>query len=226
MLERMPEAWMSAEPKRKPRRSNVRQVTIHGERVLGAEEAAILRVEISRTFRARQQQRLESRVSRFARCPERLSVAKAMFAVEQRLVEALWTLARLPNDRGIGFAQRNGVGYLDERSDLYANAVANGGWLTVPPKPAPPSAKAIDAMHEPMDWLAMLDRSQAKLLTEGAMSRRGDMANPVRWSRIRKKLELEHLTVRTLQRRYEAALRIIVSELTIASASRMSHKCG
>jgi hypothetical protein len=76
-------------------------------------------------------------------------------------------------------------------------------------------------MHEPLDWLRMLDRAQAKLLTEGAMSRRGDMANPVRWSKIRKKLEMDHLTVRTLQRRYEAAVRAIVAELTNVSAGKI-----
>jgi hypothetical protein len=178
-------------------------------------------LEISNQFRRRQEQQLERRMQRISHIPERLSVAKAMFSVEQRLVEALWTLARLPNDRGIGFAQRNGIGYLDERADLYANAVANGGWLTVAPRPAPPSARAIDAMHEPLDWLRMLDRAQAKLLTEGAMSRRGDMANPVRWSKIRKKLEMDHLTVRTLQRRYEAAVRAIVAELTNVSAGKI-----
>lgn len=192
----------------------MRQVTVMGSRTLSPEEAAAVRMEVSRSFRQRQEQSFERRVQRVAHCPERMSVAKAMFAVEQRLVEALWTLARLPNDRGVGFASRNGVGYLEERADLYANAVANGGWLTVPPKPAPPSAKAIDAMHEPLDWLRFLDRPIAKLLSEGAMSRCGDMANPVRWSRIRKKMGLEHLTVRTLQRRYEGALRDIVAALT------------
>jgi hypothetical protein len=219
---------MMAASIRKQRNKPVRMITVVGNRVLCEEEGKALRLEISRASQLRiESNRLSRRLEWVARQPtERRSVARAMFSVEQRLVEALWTLARLPNDRGIGFAQRNGVGYLDERADLYANAVANGGWLSVRPRPAPPSARAIDAMHEPMEWLRILERPQAKLLTEGAMSRRGDMANPVRWSRIRKKLELEGLTIRTLQRRYEAALRIIVSELTIASVSRMSHKCG
>lgn len=197
----------------------MRQVTIYGSRVLGDEEAAAVRLELSQRFRARQESRIGRRVSRLNGCPERTSVAKAMFAVEQRIVEALWTLARLPNDRGVGFASRHGVGYLDERADLYANAVANGGWLTTQPRPSPPSARSIDAMHEPLDWLRVLDRPLARLLAEGASSRQGDMENPVRWSRIRKKLEMEHLTVRTLQRRYETALRSIVAELTLAKVA-------
>lgn len=187
-----------------------RIVAVQGSKVVSGAEAKSVVIEASRVFRQRAEERLNRRLKRLPACPERLSVAKAMFAVEQRIVEALWTLARLPSDRGIGYASRNGVGYLDERADLYANAVAAGGWLTVPPKPAPPSGRAIDAMHEPLDWLRHLDRAQAKLLTEGAMSRRGDMANPVRWSRIRKKLEMEHVTIRTMQRRYKQALRDLI----------------
>lgn len=192
----------------------MRMVAVSGSQTFTGEQAKVVSLAASRSFRERQAERLDRRVRRLSGCPERVSVAKAMFAVEQRIVEALWTLARLPNDRGIGFATRNGIGYLDERGDLYANAVAAGGWLTVPPKPSPPSAKAIDAMHEPLEWLRQLDRSQAKLLSEGAMSRRGDMANPVRWSRIRKKLDMEGFTIRTLQRRYEQGLRDIVAHLT------------
>lgn len=174
------------------------------------EQGKALAVAASLSIRERTEARLNRRVKRLNGCPERMSVAKAMFAVEQRIVEALWTLARLPNDRGIGFASRNGVGYLDERADLYANAVAAGGWLTVPPKPAPPSARAIDGMYEPLEWLRHLERSQAKLVSEAAMSRRGDMANPIRWSRIREKMKIE-LTIRTMQRHYEQSIRDLIA---------------
>jgi hypothetical protein len=181
------------------------------------DQGKALAVAASLSMRERAEARLNRRVKRLNGCPERMSIAKAMFAVEQRIVEALWTLARLPNDRGIGFASRNGVGYLDERADLYANAVAAGGWLTTAPKPAPPSAKAIDAMYEPLDWLRHLDRKQAKLLTAGATYRRGDIARPISWARIRAKVpEYAALPVRTLQRRYEQALRDVVSHLTLA----------
>lgn len=199
------------------RRRPMRQVTVIGERVLAAEEAQVIRLELSRSFRERQQQRLERRVKRLARHPERLSVAKAMFAVEQRIVLALWTLHRLPNDRGIGYASRNGIDYMLERAEQYANAVAAGGWLTEAPRPSPPTAKAIDAMHEPLSWLSLLDRDRAKLLTEGAMYRRGDMARNISWNRIKERnKQWCGLTVRTLQRRYEQALRDIVSTLTEA----------
>lgn len=201
----------------KGRRNMRMDRTEYGSQVLTGQAAMALRISVSERMGARALVRRQERaMQRHDGSPERQSVAIAMLAVEERIVKALWTLARLPNDKGIGFASRNGVGYLEERADIYANAVAAGGWLTTAPRPAPPSARSIDAMHEPLEWMRCLERSQAKLLTEGAMSRRGDMADPVRWSRIRKKLEMEHLTIRTLQRRYEQALRDIVSHLTLA----------
>jgi hypothetical protein len=189
---------------------HMRFEVVHGSRVMKGEEAKAFLVDVGRRMNERAEARLNRRVRRLGGCPERMSVAKAMFAVEQRLVEALWTLARLPNDRGIGFAQRNGVGYFHDYADKVEQAKA-AGWLTTPPKPSPPDARAIDAMSEPLEWLRLLERGNAKLLSEGAMSRRGDMANPVRWSKIRKSLEMEHLTIRTLQRRYEQALRDLIA---------------
>jgi hypothetical protein len=191
-------------------KSAMRIETIVGSKTYKGAEGLAIRLEASRALAQRREAKLSRRVNRLAHCPERLSVAKAMFAIEQRLVEALWTLARLPNDRGIGFAQRNGVGYFHDYADKVEQAKA-AGWLTTPPKPSPPDARAIDAMSEPLEWLRLLDRGNAKLLSEGAMSRRGDMANPVRWSKIRKSLEMEHLTIRTLQRRYEQALRDLIA---------------
>lgn len=188
----------------------MRMVAIVGRSEYRGEEAKAVVLAASRSFRDRAEAHIDRRIRRFNGCPERLSVAKAMFAIEQRIVEALWTLARLPNDRGIGFAQRNGVGYFHDYADKVEQAKA-AGWLTTPPKPSPPDARAIDAMTEPLEWLRLLERGNAKLLSEGAMSRRGDMANPVRWSRIRKSLEMEHLTIRTLQRRYEQALRDLIA---------------
>lgn len=176
-------------------------------------EGKVIALEAARAIRQKQEdERLNRRVKRLAHCPERASIAKAMFAIEARLVEALWTLARLPDDRGIGFAKRNGVSYLNERADLYANAVAAGGWLTTPPRPEPPSGRAIDAMYEPLEWLRLLERDQAKLLSEGAMNRRGKMANNIGWSRVRAKFPyMHHLTIRTIQRRYEQALRDLIA---------------
>jgi hypothetical protein len=209
--------------KRNQRSRNPRQVTVIGQRVLSPEDATRIRLEASQIVRARAQHRFQRQAHRLADRPERLSVANAMLSVEQRLVEALWTLARLPNDRGIGFASRNGVGYLDERADLYANAVANGGWLTTAPRPAPPSARAIDAMHEPLDWLRHLDRHHARIVTLGAQFKRGDIARNIGWTRIRQRhVELKDYSSRYLARIYSEGLRTIVAELTIARARQMS----
>jgi hypothetical protein len=157
--------------------NKMKMETIYGSRTFKGEEARAIVREVSHRMMARSDRRVARRVE------------------------------RLPNDRGVGFARRHGVGYLDERADLYANAVDNGGWLTNPPPPPPPSGKAIDAMDEPLEWLRLLERSRAKLLSEGALSRCGNMENPVRWRRIQSKLQLTGVTIRTMQRWYEAALR-------------------
>jgi hypothetical protein len=191
---------------------NMRMVAIVGSRTYTGAEAKALSVAASHSFRARQEEKLNRRLKRLSHCPERLSVAKAMFAVEQRIVEALWTLARLPNDRGVGFANRHGVDYVMDRADKWAAAVAGGGWLNTPPRPAPPRAADIDAMHEPLEWLRLLDRDQARLLSEGAMYRRGDMAKNINWNRLRSKFpQYAGLTIRTIERRYEQALRDLVA---------------
>lgn len=212
---------MAGKPPRKGS-SKMRQITIMGSRELAPEEAAAVRLQVSRSMRQREEDRYARQSRRLAHHPERLSVAKAMLSVERRLVTALWTLARLPNDRGIGFATRNGVGYLDERSDLYANAVENGGWLTVAPKPAPPDARAIDAMNEPLEWMRFLDRKTARILTIGAQYKRGDVARNVGWTRLRERhAELRDYSARYLARCYQEGLRTIVSELTLARARQM-----
>ena len=68
---------------------------------------------------------------------------------------------------------------------------------------------------------------EAKILVVGATSKRGDAGRRINWLRLRAGLpELADMTIRTLQRRYQDALRAIVSELTIARLSSLSHKRG
>lgn len=194
----------------------MREVTEFRGKVLPKEEAQVLRLQASENLRQREQERYTRQSRRLGHSPERLSVAKAMLSVERRIVSALWTLARLPNDRGVGFAKQHGVAYFSE----YADRVEQGraaGWMATPPRPSPPTARAIDEMHEPLEWLRMLDRDVARILSEGALSKRGDMARQVAWGRVKRNMpELGGLTIRTLQRRYETALRTIVAELTLA----------
>lgn len=160
---------------------------------------------------------LERRASRITGSPERLSVQRAMLAVEDKLVQAFWVLARLPNDRGVGYASRHGVDYMMDRVDKWGAAVAGGGWLTEAPRPSPPRASSIDAMHEPLGWLCHLDRSTARLVTVAAQSKRGDTAANISWGRVRATLpEVATYSTNRLHRVYRDGLRTIVNELTLA----------
>jgi hypothetical protein len=194
----------------------MRMVTIHGSKMLAGQEAVALRIAASRSFLEKAEvARANRQACRLPDAPERQSVQKAMLLIEHRLVEALWVLARLPGERGIGYAARNGISYMPDRIDNYAAAL-EGKLTAPPPKPAPPSSKAIDAMHEPLDWLKLLPREQARLLTIGAQSKRGDVSRNISWPRMRHSHpELAGLSTRTCQRRYSDALRSIVAELTM-----------
>lgn len=197
----------------------MRQITVdRAGRPLSSEEAAAIRLEISQRMRDQaERSQLERRANRIQGPVERHSVQRAMLAVEDRIVRAFWVLARLPNDKGIGYASTNGYAYIPDRADQYANAVAAGGWLTVPPRPSPPDAKSIDAMHEPLDWLRWLDRDTARLVTATAQSKRGQTSANISWHRIRSTLpEFKDYTANRLHRIYRDGLRTIVTELTLA----------
>lgn len=207
------------QPKQRPRTRPQRiGQTVHGARILEGDEAAAVRMEASDRFRSRQvQRRFERQAIRERSTQDRPAVALRMLEVESRIVEALWTESRLPAPMGNAGATRHGIRYLDERSDLYANAVQNGGWLTVPPSPAPPSAREIDDADPesgPLSWLRFLDREDAKLVTVAAGQKRGDVARNVSWRRVKQSLpRLVGLEPATLSRRYNAAIRQIVAML-------------
>ena len=209
----------------------MRQVTVIGERVLPAAEAQAVRLEVSRSFRERQEQsRLSRRIHRLDAAPDRRSIAYAMLMVEIRLVKAFWTIARQPAKGAVpGSAGRCGIPYLHDRSDVdarYTDA-AGGKWEAPPPRPALPSSKDIDQANEALDWLLHVDEPRRKILVIGATSKRGDAGRRINWMRLRAGLpDYAGMTVRTLQRRYSEALRIIVTEMTIAELSRVSHKRG
>jgi hypothetical protein len=199
------------------RRQKVRTVVVHNGRELSREQGQAVVLDASRAFDAKRLQARMARVEkRHAQTPERLSIEKAMLAVEERLVKAYWVLARLPNDKGIGFAKRNGVDYSEEREDRFANAVAAGGkWEQIAPRPPVPSGREIDAMQEPFDWLRWLEESDARVLAAGAMWKRGDSGRNVNWIRVRaSRPELEGFTTDMLKVKYRHALREIVAELT------------
>lgn len=203
--------------KRINRKTKPRLVVVHGGRELPSDQGNALLLDLGRRLDARRlHSRLERLEKRHGGTPERLSVEKAMLAVEERIVKAYWVLARLPNDRGIGFARRNGVDYVLEREDKWAAAVAGGGWLTQAPSPSPPKAEEIDAMQEPFEWLRWIPESEARTLAAGAMFKRGDSGRNVNWNRAKAGYtSIRHFTNEQLKQKYRQALRNIVAELTV-----------
>lgn len=201
-----------------------RLLVVHGGKELPAEQGNALIRELSERLDARRLQgRLERLNKRHGHTPERLSVEKAMLAVEEKIVKAYWVLARLPDDKGLGYARRNGLDYMMDRADKWAEAVAGGGWLSRPPRPGPPSAEAIDAMHKPLEWLCWLEYSDARVLAAGAIWKRGDAGRNVNWVRVKgSRRELANFTVDQLKVKYRQALRTIVAELTARAGENIA----
>lgn len=202
-------------------------ITIANGRELKGPEAEKLRIEAGFGVRANhmietQEWAEERRRHEPKHIDDRDGVKAAMLAVENRLVEAMWVLARLPNHGAKGFSSRNGVAYLLERAEIYANAVANGGeWDKPVNKPERPNPKSIDAMYEPLGWLAWLGRIEGKMLAAATTSKRGKIGAHVSWRWVKTQVpELAEVAVRTLQWRYSAALRSLVAELSIREAMK------
>ena len=194
-----------------------------GGKPIPREEGKVIALEVSRAFRERQEQaRLSKRAARVeALPPQRRSVERAMLAVEEAFVRAMWVLQRgTSEDRPVGFSGNTGLNYLAEHVDLIGQAVANGGWLIPEPRPAIPASKEITAAENCQLWLRYLAPLEARVLTVGAMSKRGDAGRRVNWIRVRSRLpELKDMPERTLRHTYTSALRNIVSHLT---AERMA----
>lgn len=195
------------------RGSNMKIVTIERGREVKGEEADRLRLEAMVAVTVNQ---LLNQRPRYTDAPDRASVRRAMIKVESRIVQAMWTLSRLPDPDN----RFNGSGgwpqYIQDPNDRFANAVANGGkWDDIRPRPPLPSSRAIDAMDEPLDWLKLLPSTQARIVAVAAGTKRGDVFRNVSWSRVRDALpQARGHTIRTLQRRYDEGVRAITSHLT------------
>lgn len=177
-------------------------------------------INSSDRFRARQlQRRLERTIKRHEFSPERQSVAIAMLAVEEKIVSALWTIARQPLGKIAPLlSARCGIDYIqDDVNSIYADA-AGGRWNTTAPRPALPSAKEITLADRVQDWLLLIhDEGLRKILVYGATSKRGDAGRQVNWIRVKGAMtELDGMSMRSLNWRYQEALRTVVSELTLA----------
>lgn len=191
-------------------------VTIVNGRELKGKEAERVRIEASYSIRAgniidAQAFERQREHHRPVDVEDRCSVKRAMTAVETKLVEALWTMARLPNGGSGGTC---GIAYIQEASDRWANAIERG-WERAMPRPPCPSPRAIDAMHEPLGWLALLPREQSMLVSVAGGTKRGDVDRNIAWNRVRSSLpQTAGQSIRTLQRRYEGGIREIVARLT------------
>jgi hypothetical protein len=199
-------------------------VVHHGGKELPAAQGSALLLDISVKINARRlQRRVERATRRNEGFPERQSVAIAMLAVEEHIVKALWTIARQPLGKaGPVLIGRCGIDYLHDRSDIhsiYADS-PGGKWDSVAPRPALPSSKEITAADRVQDWLLLIDdENLRKLLVVGATSKRGDAGRQINWIRIRQGMrELDGIAARTLNFKYQEALRVIVSELSLARA--------
>lgn len=194
----------------------MRMVTIHGSRTLDGEEALALRLAASESLR-RHSGRMAVRAQRIEHLPiERRSVERAMLAVEEQFVKGMWVLQRAMTSDGHRDKGRCGLPYFQEALDRYAQAIEKGGWDVPPPRPAVPTGKEIDAANATQGWLNYLDPVEARVLTVGAMSKRGDAGRRVNWARVRLRLpELADYSTRHLQGIYTRALRNVVAELSL-----------
>jgi hypothetical protein len=192
-------------------RQAMKIVTIERGREVAAAQAERIRVEASYSIRAGNMvEEMERERSKPVHAPDRTSVKRAMDVVERQLVEALWTLARLPDRNPFGNG-RCGIEYVQERGDYRAEDATGGKW-----DPSRPSPRAIDAMHEPLEWLTWLKPDHAKLVSVAAATKRGSSDRNISWARVRAAYPPAHsLSIPTLHRRYADGIRAIVSELTI-----------
>lgn len=147
--------------------------------------------------------------------PDRLSVRHAMDAIEARLVEAIWVLKRLPDHEAVYVYghRRNGMAYVHDPAERFANAVANEGrWEPERTREPVPSGRAIDRMQGTLDWLRLLPRDEAAIVFAACSSKHGDPAANVSWRKVRAFCGL-NVTRQRLAQIYEAGLRTIAAEV-------------
>jgi hypothetical protein len=208
---------------------HMRMEVIHGSQIIPKADQQALLIGVSARMNARALLRRKERaIKRHEGFPERQSVAIAKLAVEEQIVKAMWTIARQPLGQAAPIAAaRCGIEYFHDRSDVHARYAdaAGGKWDTAAPKPSLPSARDITQADRVQDWLLFIeDEDLRKLLVVGATSKRGDAGRQISWRRIMLSMkELNGVSMTRLNARYQEALRIIVSALTIASAGNLGY---
>jgi hypothetical protein len=207
-----------------PKRRRRFETEVHyGQRVLSPDEGKALLRESAERLRLKQER--ADLVRALARRPhpeDAASVRFAMRCIEQRIVKGLWVQEITTDADGPRTARRHGIGYMPEDVDQWSQAVAKGGWTAPPPAPAVPSPKEVTASQEAIGWIDWLDEGQARLLRTAAITKRGDRERRVNWEWVKGRLGLAEKTpYRTLQDRYDRALRLIVAELTIVRCENL-----
>jgi hypothetical protein len=196
---------------------------IHGSRSVPKAEQHALLVSVSQRVRAKAEQtelsRQARRIARLNGPTERVSVKRLMLSIEDRFVRGMWVLElALMAEGARAHSGRNGVNYFHERSDvhsIYADA-PGGKFDSVAPRPALPSSKEIDAANEAKTWVKFLPPFEARILSVGALTKRGDAGRRVKWDLVRHRLpEAGGYSLRGLQSVYERALRTIATEMTL-----------
>lgn len=197
----------------------MRLAVVHGSTVLTGEQAKVVSLEASRSFRMRQER--EEQVRAIARRPSRGDAASVRFAmrcVEQRIVRGLWVLEISQEADGPREQRRHGMQYMRDHDDpdyRYEDAPA-GKWGSPAPRPALPSSEEIDAAKEAQSWIHWLDAEQARLVNLAALSKRGDRQRRINWERVFSRMpHLRACPLRTLRDRYDQGLRNIVAEMTV-----------
>lgn len=218
-------------PKRKPlRRKAVRIEVEQGGRRLSREDATAVLAVVNANFAANRERRERSRLQRrLDRVPEKgdqSSIAKAIILIEDRLAKAFWAIAQQTSSVALrpSASSQHGIAYLHDHVDNYArySDAPSGDWKSAMPAPSRPipSGKEIDAAAEAQSWLLYVDQEDRKLFIVGVTSKRGDAGRNINWKRLKEgRPELADIPIRTLQARYQNALRSIVLGLALAQAA-------
>lgn len=207
------------------RRRKPNFVVVHGDRELPKEEGNALLLDLSVRLAARQEQcRQARRIARLSGPNERVSVQRLMLAIEDRFVRGLWVLElALAAEGADAYTVRNGLGYVHDHDDPHARYTdaAAGKWNSVAPRPAVPSNKEIDAANEAKEWVRFLPPFHARILSIGALTKRGDAGRKVNWERVRERLpEARGYSLRGLRNIYSSSLRTIAGELTLSELAK------